>query len=104
MTSGFGEIDIIGAKTITLLNAITNWLIFLVPVIAGLFVVLQLIKKSAATQEEQLGYDKRIRNIVISAIAAMVAVALIKMITNWFAPGDAAAAGEGAALLLKMFI
>lgn len=67
-----------------MVQQIGNWLLVLIPIMAGAMIAYHYMMKSAAQDESAASqHTKSIRTIAISAGAGMAAMTLITWVTGW---------------------
>jgi len=68
-----------------LIKDVTTWLLVLAPVVTILLVIYFCIRRSAADEMDQKKWNNRIITAIVSGVGAVMASALINVITGYFA-------------------
>ncbi|WP_373843197.1 hypothetical protein [Bacteroides heparinolyticus] len=76
--------DALKDAVVRLLNDVILWLWIIAPVVAIVMIIILFIKKSMASEQEQLTYNNRIRTVVVSVLGAYLASFLIKLLLSYF--------------------
>ena len=73
---------VVGTKN--LINDVTNWLMVLAPVIAGLLIIYFCIRRSAADEMDQKKWNNRIVVAIVSCIGAVLGSATLNLILGYY--------------------
>ena len=67
-----------------LIEDVTKWLLIIAPIATVLFVIYYLIRKGMADEMEHKKWNSRIVTAIICGIAAVIASAILSMLTAYF--------------------
>lgn len=70
--------------TMSLLNDVTTWLMGLIPILGGLLALYFFGRKSAANEQEQHIWDKRLKVTGGCIIGGTVASSIITVVTSYY--------------------
>lgn len=73
---------VVGTKN--LINDVTNWLMVLAPVVAGLLIIYFCIRRSAADEVDQKKWNNRIVVAIVSCIGAVLGSATLNLILGYY--------------------
>lgn len=76
--------DALKNAVIRLLNDVIMWLWLIAPVVAIVMIIILFMKKSVASEQEQLAYNNRIKTVIVSVLGAYLASFLIKLLLSYF--------------------
>jgi len=74
----------IATGTKQLIEDVTTWLLIIAPIATVLFVIYYFIRKGMADEMEHKKWNSRIVTAIICGIAAVIASALLNMLTAYF--------------------
>lgn len=67
-----------------LINDVTNWLLIIAPVAAGLLIIYFCIRRSAADEMDQKKWNNRIIVAVVSCVGAVIGSATLNILIGYY--------------------